>query len=189
MRRESRHGRVVQAFVLGAVLLAPVNVHAQALDPAVREALRARIERWESLTTRSRNDAREQMQAWLGLPEKQKAALRDSAAAFARLTPGEQAALRARFDALPGEAQRGWRLGAALGPYYPRLHPLIAYLPEAERAPMLRTLHAMPPQELELLGRLAFSTPPAQREALRQALLRQPASDRLRWLMTLLDRP
>ena len=161
---------------------------AQALDPATRDALRARIERWEALTPASRDEARQQMQAWLRLPQAQQSALRDSAAAFVALPAQEQATLRARFEALSGEERRGWRLGPALGPYYPRLHPLIAYVPEAQREPLLQTLQAMPPQELELLGRLAFSTPPARRDALRQALIRQPVPDRLRWLMTELDR-
>ena len=70
-------------------------------------------------------------------------------------------------------------MGPDLGPYYPRLHPLIAYVPPAERAPLLQTLHAMAPQELELLGRLVFSTPPSGRDALRQALIRQPGAGRL----------
>lgn len=158
------------------------------MDAATRAALKARIDAWEALTPQSRRDARAQMQSWLLLPPAQQAALRESAAAFAALPAQEQAALRARFEALPGEQQRGWRLGAALGPYYLRLHPLIAYVPEDERLPLLRVLQSMPPQELEVLGRVAFSTPPGERDALRQALIRQPAPDRLRWLLTELDR-
>lgn len=179
---------MLRGVIVGGLLAASSLVFSQALDPASRDALRARIERWEALTPASRNEAREQMHAWLHLPAAQQAALRDSAAVFSALPASEQAALRARFDALSGEERRGWRLGPALGPYYPRLHPLIAYVPEIQREPLLRTLQTMPPQELELLGRLAFSTAPAQRDALRQALIRQPAQDRLRWLMTELDR-
>lgn len=158
------------------------------LSPAQRQALRARLAAWQALTPAARNEAREQMQSWLRLPPLQQATLRASAASFAALSPEQQAAMRVKFAALSGEQRHGWRLGADLGPYYTRLHPLIAYVPPAQRDPLLRTLHAMSPQELELLGRLAFSTPPAERDALRQALIRQPATDRLRWLMTQLDR-
>ncbi|MGY0505691.1 DUF3106 domain-containing protein [Luteimonas sp. e5] len=150
--------------------------------------LAARVRWWESLSPDSRRDAREQMQSWLRLPPRQQAALRESAAAFAALPASEQDALRRRFEALPGEQRHGWRLGPALGAYYPRLHPLLAYVPEAQREPLLQVLHSMPPQELEQLGRLAFSTPPSRRDALRQALIRQPASGRMRWLLTELER-
>lgn len=182
MRNEHRR---LRAIALLACLLCSGVLLAQS---AAGDALRARLAWWENLTPASRTESRMQMQAWLRLPPRQQAALRESAAAFALLPPEEQAALRAKFDALPGEQQRGWRLGAALGPYYPRLHPLLAYVPVDQREDLLRVLHAMPPQELELLGRLAFSTPPAKRDTLRLALIRHPAGDRLRWLMTELDR-
>ncbi len=158
------------------------------LTPVQREALRTRIAAWESLPPPSRREAREQMQAWLHLPPMQQAGLRASSAAFAQLPAEQQAAMRVKFAALSGVEQHGWRLGADLGPYYPRLHPLIAYVPEAERLPLLRTLHAMSPQELELLGRIAFSTPPTERDALRQALIRQSPADRLGWLMVQMER-
>ena len=183
MRRSLRVMAAMCALVAVVVRAAPPP-----MDATTRAALKARIDAWEALTPQSRRDARAQMQSWLLLPPTQQAALRESAAAFAALGGEEQAALREKFDALPGEQQRGWRLGAALGPYYLRLHPLIAYVPEDERLPLLRVLQSMPPQELEVLGRVAFSTPPGQRDALRQALIRQPAPDRLRWLLTELDR-
>lgn len=171
-----------------AALLAVAAGAAPSPLPAQQAAMSAKVRAWEALTPASRHEARGQMQAWLRLPPLQQAGLRASAAAFAQLPADQQAALRVKFAALPLQQQQGWRLGPALGPYYPRLYPLIAYVPEAERAPLLRTLHAMAPQELELLGRLAFSTPPSGRAGLRQALVRQPAPDRLRWLMTELDR-
>lgn len=181
--RHSLGLRALPALLLGVALAVPA-----APPVPASAALQARIRAWEALTPQSRREAREQMQAWRLLPPVRQQALRESAAAFAALPMAEQAALRARFEALPGEQQRGWRLGAALGPYYLRLHPLIAYLPEKQRMPLLGVLHAMPPQELEVLGRLAFSTPPDRRDALRQALIRQPAPDRLRWLLTELER-
>ena len=156
--------------------------------PVPREGLAARIQAWEALTPLARRQAREQMQSWMRLPPLEQAALRASAAHFAQLPPEQQAALRVKFAGLSSQQQQGWRLGPSLGAYYPRLHPLIAYVPPAEREPLLQTLHAMSPQELELLGRLAFSTPPAERDALRRALMRQPGGERLQWLMTQLER-
>lgn len=155
---------------------------------AQQESLPTRLSAWEAMAPAERDAARVQMRAWLRLPPLQQAALRASAAAFDQLSAEQQAALRLQFASLSAQQQHGWRLGAALGPYYPRLHPLMAYVPEAQRIRLLNTLHAMPPQELELLGRLAFSTPPAGRDALREALVRQPAAQRIHWLMAELDR-
>ncbi len=165
-----------------------IALAAPPLTPLQSETLRTRIDAWERLTPQSRREAREQMQAWLNLPVLEQAGLRASAAAFAQLPVEQQAEMRVKFAALTAEQQHGWRLGPSVGAYYARLHPLIAYVPPAQRAPLLRTLHAMSPQELELLGRLAFSTPPSERDALRQGLIRQPAADRVRWLMTQMDR-
>ena len=190
--RRNRAVRPTLVLLAASAVVAGIAMVATAasppLSPAQQEALRTRIAAWQALTPDSRRDARAQMQAWLQLPPIQQAGLRASAAAFSQLPAEQQAAMRVKFAALSGEQKHGWRLGPVLGACYPRLHPLIAYVPEAEREPLLRTLHAMSPQELELLGRLAFSTPPAERNALRQALIRQPPADRLRWLMTQMDR-
>lgn len=175
-------------LLITAAMAALAAFAAPPLTPQASAALKEKIAAWQALTPSSRREARAEMQAWLQLPALQQASLRASAAAFAQLPAEQQAAMRVKFAALSGEEQHGWRLGPDLGPYYPRLHPLLAYVPEAQRLPLLRTLHAMSPQELELLGRLAFSTPPAERDALRQALILQPPADRLRWLMTEMDR-
>lgn len=134
-------------------------------------------------------NAREEKHAWLRLPATQQSALRQSAAAFSALPASEQAALRAKFAQLSADEQRGWRLGPVLGRWYPALQPLLAYVPEHERDALLRVLHAMSPAELEILARLAFSTPPQGRAALRAALLRQPPAQRLEWMMAQLDEP
>lgn len=187
MRLDTR--RVLRCGVVAMTAMwAMLALAAPPLTSMQREALRARIAAWEALPPASRLAAREQMQAWLHLPPLQQAGLRASASAFAQLPAEQQAALRVKFAALSAEEQHGWRLGADLGPYYTRLYPLIAYVPPAQRLPLLRTLHAMSPQELELLGRIAFSTPPSERDALRQELMRQPSADRLRWLMVQMER-
>ena len=171
-----------------AVLLLPARAAAPALAPAEAAQLRQQIAEWERLTPASRTDAREQLNAWLRLPAARQSELRQAAAAFDALPADEQAALRARFAALPADEQKGWRLGPALGPWWPRLQPLLAYVPETERAPLLATLHTMPPQELEVLSRLAFSTPPSGRDALRAGLLQQNAAARMNWLMAQMER-
>ena len=175
-------------LTLVGLVVAATAIAAPPLSSNEAALLRQRIAAWEALTPQSRRDARIEMQAWRALPAMQQANLRASAAAFAQLPAEQQAAMRVKFSTLSGEQQHGWRLGPAIGPFYTRLHPLIAYVPENQRAALLTTLHSMSPQELELLGRLAFSTPPSERDALRQTLIRQPASARLRWLMTALDR-
>lgn len=187
MRSERRLRPALPLFVAALAWLLP----ALAANPPAsgpEAALRTRLEAWESLTPGARQEAREEMRAWLRLPAARRDELRVAAAAFARLPPGTRDELRQRHAALPLDEQRGWRLGPALGPWYPRLQPLLGFVAEEEREPLLAVLHQMPPQELEVLSRLAFSTPPERRAELRAMLVRQPAADRLRWLLTELDR-
>ena len=70
----------------------------------------------------------------------------------------------------------------------PRLQPLLGYVTEAERLPLLRCLQSMPPQELDVLVRLAFSTPPSRRAALRAELVRQAPVRRMAWLLAQVER-
>ncbi len=186
MRNERRLRPVIlmAAAALACLLPALANPTATRGEQALRERLQA----WESLTPGARQEAREEMRAWLRLPAARQDELRAAAAAFARLPPATRDELRRRHAELPLDEQRGWRLGPALGPWYPRLQPLLGFVAEEEREPLLAVLHQMPPQELEVLSRLAFSTPPERRAELRAMLVRQPASDRLRWLLTELDR-
>ncbi|MDO5610382.1 MAG: DUF3106 domain-containing protein [Pseudomonadota bacterium] len=178
-RKRMRRG----SWLVVALALAWPMLAALAQMRAATPGLAERTAAWEALTDASRRSAREEMHAWLRLPVPRQAELRAAAAAFAALPGEQQAALRARFDALPLDEQIGWRLGPTLGPWYPRLYPLLGYVPEAEREPLLAVLHSMPPQELDVLARLAFTTPPEKRAELRAALIRQPASGRSQWLM------
>ena len=102
--------------------------------------------------------------------------------AFAQRTPEEQAALRAQFDALEPLDQRGWLLGPAIGVDYPKLQPLLAQLPEAQHAPMLRALRRMTNAERADLSVLAQRVPPQDRADLVRALLSTADDRRGAWL-------
>ncbi len=186
MRFDGRAGVFAGMLLLMGMLLPLVAM--SALAPEQLGRLQARLASWQALPAATRQQQREQMRAWLALPAERQQALREAAAAYARLTPTEQMALRQRFADLAPDQQYGWRLGASLGPWYPRLQPLLGWVPEAERAPLLQMLHQMSPQELEVLGRLAFSTPAQKRAQLRAELLQQPAAGRLEWMLAELER-
>ena len=178
--------RIERATLALAILLAAwPSARAQVAD---RAGLAEAIARWQALPAAERSRQREDFQAWLRMTPAGQARLREAAEALAALDAAQQAALRARFDALDPATRRGWRLGPVLGYYYPRLQPLVGYVDEAERLPLLRCLQSMTPQELELLVRLAFSTPPSARATLRAALVRQPPAQRLGWLMAQVER-
>lgn len=181
----------------GAVALLPQDVrqqleararHWQALAPAARDALRGALATWDRQPIAERARMREAYRAWQALPAGERARVQAAAAAYATLPGERQAALRAEFEALDGSERRGWLLGPALGHDYPRLQPLLAQLPEAEHAAVLRTLRAMTPVQRELLATLVHRTPPAERAALRVELASTAAVHRDAWLWQRLDR-
>ena len=97
---------------------------------------------------------------WIRSPSKRsKAPCRRSRTARRR----NRRRLRAQFDALDPIAQRGWLLGPAIGGDYPKLHALLAQLPEAQHAPMLRVLRRMNNAERADLAVLAQRVPPQDR--------------------------
>lgn len=127
-------------------------------------------------------DQRERQSAWLQLDEAQRQRIRDAATAFAALPVDEQSRFRAEFAQLDRAEQRGWLLGPQIGASWPQLSPLLSYVPEDERAPLLRILHEMNSDELAMLGRIAWRTPPERRDALRKQLIDVPAATRAAWL-------
>lgn len=133
-------------------------------------------------------DQRERQSAWLQLDEAQRQRIRDAAATFAALPVDEQSRFRAEFAQLDRAEQRGWLLGPQIGALWPQLSPLLSYVPEDERAPVLRVLHEMNPDELATLGRIAWRTPPEQRDALRKELMNVPAANRAQWLLQASER-
>lgn len=159
-----------------------------AMSPAQRAAFERRLAQWHALPLAARRERRERWQAWQALPAGERARAWQAQAAFAALPVQEQLALRARYAQLDDTERRGWLLGAALGSDWARLQPLLQQVPPAQRTPLLSALRAMTPQQRADLGVLAQRTPPQGRDALRRALLAQPAASRGAWLVLQLER-
>ena len=78
--------------------------------------------------------------------------------------------------------RRGWRLGPVLGADFVLLQPLVGFVPEDEREPLLAVLRTLTPEQRARLGALSLRTPPAERERLRRELLATPPAARTAWL-------
>nr|WP_231734385.1 DUF3106 domain-containing protein [Lysobacter gilvus] len=154
----------------------------QAYSPTQRRDFTQRAAQWDAQPREVRTRLRERYAAWRTLDPVSLEAIESAVQAFAHRTPQEQTALRAQFDALDPIAQRGWLLGPAIGGDYPKLHALLAQLPEAQHAPMLRVLRRMNNAERADLTVLAQRVPPQDRPALVQALLSTADAQRTAWL-------
>ena len=164
------------------VIVSAANAGAAAIA-SEDAALPQRVQRWNALPPKARAARRGAWQAWRALPAVERMRLRDTAARWRLLASEEQAALRARFDALPTDARHGWWLGPELGRHWPRVAPLFAFAPEAQRVPLLALLRAADAVDIDVLERLAQITPPEERDALRLDLLRVPAAQRRTWML------
>lgn len=160
----------------------------QAMSPEQRVQFGQRLAEWRALPLAEREDRRARYQAWLQLEEAERARLRTVAAEIATFPPQRRQALRAQFDALDEGLRRGWRLGPALGADYEKLQPLLAYVPSAQRLPLLASLRAMTGKQRAELALLVQRTPPQDRDALRAELLAQPAAQLEAWLQQKLAR-
>lgn len=127
-----------------------------------------------------------QLQAWQAqfeaLPASEQARLRQAQRDYQQMPEVQQQQLRSQFDQLDRLHREGWRLGPRLGRYWPGLQPLIGYLPQVQRVPMLELLRGLDELALEHLVRLAERTPPSGRQQLREQLLALPPAQRARWL-------
>ncbi len=160
----------------------------QGLTAAQREAFAQRAAAWDALPRAERDARRLDYRAWQALTPDERARLQALAARLRALPGDERAALRARFDALDRSERHGWRLGPALGADYPALQPLLAQVPAAQHAPLLRVLRELTPVQRRDLGMLVYRTPPQQRDVLRRELLSTAAGQRDRWLRQRLGR-
>lgn len=149
---------------------------------APQRSLADRVAAWDVLPMAQRRERRAHYQAWRELGAEEQARLRAAATEIATFDAPRQAALRAQFAALDDLQRHGWRLGIALGAEYPALHPLLGYVPQAQRLPLLSMLRAMPAAQLADLSLLVQRTPPAERQAVRDALLALPRAQRGAWL-------
>lgn len=153
-----------------------------AMTPAQRAAFEQRVAQWDAQVPAAQRERREAWQAWRALPEAERQQLRAAAAAFSAMPPDQQQTLRTQYDALDGSERRGWLLGPVLGTIYPKLHALVAQVPPAQREALLEALRALSPEGRADLAVLAQRTPPQARDALRTELLAQPAPQRDAWL-------
>ncbi len=119
---------------------------------------------------------------WQALPESERASLRTTAAHFFALPAQQQHTLRQRYATQSFDAHRGWHLGPVLGRNWPRIAALFAYIDPGEQQPVVHMLRQASPDDLDTLARLAQTTPPEHRAALRQSLLALPAAQRSTWL-------
>jgi len=138
--------------------------------------------RWAALAPAQQRELRARYAAWRALPESERQRVRHAAAELAALPETEREAMRQRFLGLDRLHRDGWRLGPELGAMYPKLQPLLGYLPEAQREPMLALLRQLDARQLAQLGLLSQRTPPQERDALRGQLLAVPAGERAEWL-------
>lgn len=145
--------------------------------------------RWSALGPVRQQELRARYAAWRALPESERQRVRAAAGAMAALPADERAALRDRFLGLDRLHRDGWRLGPQLGALYPKLQPLLGYLPEPQREPMLALLRQLDAQQLAQLALLSQRTPPQERDALRAQLLAVPASGRGEWLRRKTEAP
>ena len=159
----------------------------QAMSSEQRAQFGQRLAEWKALPLAEREDRRARYQAWRQLDEAERLRLRAVAAQIAAFPAQRQQALRAQFDALDASQRRGWRLGPVLGADYEKLQPLLAYVPSAQRLPLLAALRTMTAEQRAGLAVLAQRTPPQDRDALRGELLALPPAEVAAWLRHRLD--
>lgn len=159
-----------------------------ALDQAGRAAFASRMAAWDALPPLQRVQQRGEYADWRALDAATRTRLQQAAATLATLPPAQQQAMAARFAMLDASEQAGWRLGPELGADYARLYPLLAFMPEAERQPMLAVLRQMSAPQRADLAVLAQRTPPQDRDTLRQALIATTSASRAQWLREQLAR-
>lgn len=148
----------------------------------------SRLQAWDRLPARTRAIQRGAWAEWQALTEAERVRLRAIAARFDALPSDQQRALRDRYAQLPFDAHRGWHLGPQLGRDWPRILALFAQVDAGEREPLLRLLREAAPEDIDALARLAQTTPPDARAALRRELLAQSPAQRGAWLQARLQR-
>lgn len=159
-----------------------------AWSEAERQVQQARLRAWDALPAAERARRRAQYDALQSLTPAERARIRQAAGAFARLPAMRRAELQLEFDQLDASVHRGYLLGPDLGRDYPRLQPLLAHVPEADHAALLRVLRQMTPTQRDSLATLVQRTAPQDRAVLRQELAATTLSNRDAWLWMRLDR-
>lgn len=153
-----------------------------------REDFRRRAVEWDALPSAERGALRERYRAARSLPARERSRVDAAARWFDTLPPERQQALRDEFQALDRSARRGWLLGPDLGADYTALQPLLAQVPAAEHADLLRVLRGMTARQRQDLAVLVQRTPPQERATLRRELVSTAAANRDDWLWDRLHR-
>lgn len=149
---------------------------AQAADWTARNAARraelaSALATWDQLPPTERARRRAPLLAWTELAPADRARATAAARRFAQRPLAEQTDLRLQFAALPDDTQQLWRLGPSLGPELTAIAPLFAFLPEAERPPLLAALRTLDLQSRRDLALLAPRLSEAGRDRLRRELV------------------
>lgn len=176
------------AWLEASAAALPEEAAASAPAPAAEPAWQARVQAWQALPPLERAHRRAAWAAWQALEADERARLRALAARFDALPPAQQHALRAAYERQPADARDGWWLGPRLGRVWPSIAPLFAYVDAGERAAVRAALQQATAEELALLARLAQSTAPEARAALRRDWLAQSPAQRAAWLQARLQR-
>ncbi|WP_240095418.1 DUF3106 domain-containing protein [Thermomonas flagellata] len=163
------------------------DVPAAAPPTAAGPAWQARVQAWRALPPLERARRRAAWAAWQALDADERMRLRALAVRFDALPPAQQQALRAGYERQPADARDGWWLGPRLGRAWPAIAPLFAYVDAGERAALRAALQQATTEELAVLARLAQSTAPEARAALRRGWLAQPPAQRAAWLQARLQ--
>lgn len=159
------------------------------MDPGTEAmSLPRRLQQWDALPPRMRGLHRGHWQAWRALESAERVQLRAIGQRLRQLSDEERRALRERFASQPSDARAGWWLGPRLGRDWPRVAALFGFVEEAERERLLRFLREASAEDIDACARLAQSTPPEERAALRTELLAQPTAQRGAWLQARLQR-
>ncbi|MEG1678778.1 MAG: DUF3106 domain-containing protein, partial [Stenotrophomonas sp.] len=137
---------------------------------------------WALMSPEQKREVRNRYAAWQALPTSEQQRIRQAAAAIAALPDAQRQALRARYMDIDQMHRDGWLLGPQLGVLYPRLQPLLGYLPAAEREPVIALLRQLDAAQLEQLSLISQRTPPQQRDELRTQLLALAPAQRDAWL-------
>lgn len=169
---------LVSALIVQTLPVAAVPVQLLPPLPDVRDPAAD----WPAMGPARQRDLRARYAAWRALPETERQRVRQAAARVAALPPGERDALYRRFQQQDRLFRDGWRLGPQLGAQYPKLHPLLGYVPAGQRAPLLELLHQFDADQLAQLGLIVQRTPPQEQAELRTQLLALDASARTQWL-------
>lgn len=154
----------------------------QALPGSEQSQLQARVDAWDALPQQQRREQRGRYDAWLALEANDRARLRQAAQQFAALPIEEQTRLRTQFEHLDVMAQRGWGLGPELGADWPRLQPLFAYVPPAQRGQVRLALKQLDAAARDDLAALAQRLPPQSRDGFRREFLKVAPPQRAAWL-------